>query len=123
MWLQENWQWALPVGVFSALVLFLWRRSVVRAREVAWVRALWAQLPAARQAEILHARERIYRCGDVGPIHVAESEERNRSFESYLRNALEGERWAFDLLLYQLTEHAAAAGLYGPGSRALYQMP
>lgn len=114
--------WALMAAA-ALLVFALWSRAARRRREVRGLRVLWAQLPAERQAEILYARERIYRCGDVGPLHVAEPEERDRAFESYLRNAVEGEWWAVEMLLFQLTEHAAAAGLYGPGSRALYQMP
>lgn len=117
----------VPLWVFLAAVALLafalWSRAARRRREVRGLRALWVQLPAARQAEILYARERIYRCGDVGPLHVAAPEERERAFESYLRNAVEGERWAVELLLFQVTEHAAAAGLCEPGSRALYQMP
>jgi len=113
--------WVL-VGVAGVLVAWGWFRRYARHHAVRSVRAWWARLPRWRREEILYMRERLHRNGakhlpDYGSASDAHLEE---WFENSLRNALDGDAWAFELLKEQITSHAWEEGLMRAGGPAAH---
>jgi hypothetical protein len=110
--------WAL-VGLVAVFIAGLWLRAQSRKHQVAVVRRLWTGLPRARRQEILYVRERIHLNGDryLLDYERVPDDTLQEWFENSLRNALDGEGWAFELLKEQVWRHASDEGLLSRDSR------
>jgi hypothetical protein len=102
----------VPWWVFAVVAAFkavAWgRRRWLRRVSIDTVRSLWGRLPRRRKEEVLYVRDRIDRSGPVGVLDYdgLTDDELQQRFDNSLRNALDGEPWAFDLLQEQVCRHS-----------------